>query len=275
MQKTIVSMAMLGFGLSLAAQQTITCTSNGTRRQLCPADTSNGVVLVRERSDHVCQQGSTWSYSRQGISVSGGCSADFQVAGNASTSDRNYGSGAYDNNANGNNTNGTYANGNGSAAGNGYGNNGNANGVYGNRGNRRAVLLPSGTQLSVRLEQAIRPTEVNQGEFVSMTLVNDLSVNGTVIAPVGTPVQGKVASQHGSTLDLRLSSMTVNGQTYPLVSNSVHSLRDSQSQGDTTQSGKAQLGSLLGTIASGGQIPSGSVFNFRLTDSSQPGAVNQ
>lgn len=273
-----ISLVMFTCGLSLLAQQTVTCSSNGTRRQVCPADTSNGVVLSRELSNGVCQQGSTWSYSRQGITVSGGCSAEFQVSGNNGNANRNngYGSGAYDNrnDANGNNYNNGNTNGNGNNYNNGNGNN--YNNGNGGRGYRRGVAIPSGTQLEVRLEQAIRPTEVNQGETVSMSLVNDLSVNGRVIAPAGTSVQGKVNSERGQALDLRLNSMSVNGQNYLLSTNSVHSARDSQSTGnDTNPSTRNQLGSILGNIAGGGQLASGTVYTFRLTSQAQPSGGGQ
>lgn len=267
MRKIAVSL-MLSCGLSLCAQQTITCSSNGNRRQLCPADTRNGVVLVRELSDRVCQQGSTWSYSRQGISVSGGCSGDFQVSGSGPNQGNSCGSGAYDNRNGNPNVQGTGGSGQ-------YGGGGNGAAGYGDRGFRRGAIIPAGTQLNVRLEQTVRPTEANAGEIVSMSLVEDLSINGRVIAPAGTPIQAKVNSARGSQLDLRLTSMNVHGQTYALTSNSIHSVRDSQSGADANQTGKGQLGSLLGTLATGNQLPSGSVYTFRLTSQAQASATNQ
>jgi hypothetical protein len=41
------------------------------------------------------------------------------------------------------------------------------------------------------------PANVNQGDSISATLVNDVSVNGRVIAPAGTPIQAKVVSAQG------------------------------------------------------------------------------
>ncbi len=242
-------------------QQTISCRSNGAQ-QFCPANTSNGVRLAREQSNGVCQQGSTWRYDRRGITVSGGCSADFEVSSvNANGNGNGYGN----NNSNGNNGNNQ---GNGNYNGSGGTNSGNNNGY--NNGNRnRGVVIPAGTQLSVRIEQNVRPLEVSQNENIAGTLVNELSVNGNVVAPAGTPVQAQVDSVQGSTFNLRLTSMSLNGRVYTLATNSVHSLRDALNGGSDNQSAKRQFGSILGNIATGGQIPSGTVFNFRLTSAAQ------
>jgi hypothetical protein len=59
---------------------TITCVSDNGRRKVCPADTSNGVQLVRQRSDAKCKEGSSWGHDTRGIWVDKGCDADFVVA---------------------------------------------------------------------------------------------------------------------------------------------------------------------------------------------------
>ncbi|MGI8772006.1 MAG: DUF3011 domain-containing protein [Acidobacteriaceae bacterium] len=56
--------------------QTITCSSDGGRKY-CPANTTGGVQLTRQRSNARCTQGSTWGYDNQGIWVDKGCRADF------------------------------------------------------------------------------------------------------------------------------------------------------------------------------------------------------
>jgi hypothetical protein len=58
---------------------TITCASDNVRRKVCPADTNNGVQLVRQRSDAKCQEGSSWGHDTRGIWVDKGCEADFVV----------------------------------------------------------------------------------------------------------------------------------------------------------------------------------------------------
>jgi hypothetical protein len=58
---------------------TITCASDDGRRKVCPADTSNGVQLVRQRSDAKCKEGASWGRDTRGIWVDKGCEADFVV----------------------------------------------------------------------------------------------------------------------------------------------------------------------------------------------------
>lgn len=59
--------------------KTITCASEDGKRRVCPVDTSNGVQLVRQRSDAKCKEGSSWGVDAQGIWVDKGCEADFVV----------------------------------------------------------------------------------------------------------------------------------------------------------------------------------------------------
>jgi len=58
---------------------TIPCESAATTRQTCPADTSQGVVLVRSTGTAACLLGKTWGYDDHGIWVSDGCQGMFLV----------------------------------------------------------------------------------------------------------------------------------------------------------------------------------------------------
>ncbi len=58
---------------------TVTCSSTGTERTQCPADTSRGVILARSTGQAPCLLGKTWGYDDQGVWVSEGCSAVFVV----------------------------------------------------------------------------------------------------------------------------------------------------------------------------------------------------
>jgi hypothetical protein len=57
----------------------ITCTSVVGGRQVCPADTSTGVILLRSMGEAACLLGKTWGYDANGVWVSDGCSAEFAV----------------------------------------------------------------------------------------------------------------------------------------------------------------------------------------------------
>jgi hypothetical protein len=65
--------------------ETIRCESTGGRRKLCPADTAGGVKLVRKLSDAPCRSGSNWGYDREGIWVSDGCRAEFEIRSSGGT----------------------------------------------------------------------------------------------------------------------------------------------------------------------------------------------
>ena len=230
-----------------AQQQTVTCASSGSS-QSCPADTRNGVLLVREQSSNVCRQGQTWSFDRRGINVNGGCSADFLV---------NPRGGGYGNNG--------YGNG---GSGNGYGSGGDVGGGgRGNAGQGGRVVIPQGTQVAFRIDQQVRLADLQQNDTVTGTLANDLVANGRTVAAAGSPVQAKVMSAAGATLDLRLESINVNGTTYPLQSNAVHGVRDAVSTPNS--SGGGGLGGVLSSLAGAGTLPAGTVFNFRLTSAAR------
>ncbi len=253
--------SFLSLALSIpvfAQQQTITCASQNGQQQVCQANTRDGVLLVREQSNNICRQGSTWTYDRQGIQVSGGCMADFLVNNRGSRNGAGYGNSGYNNSGQNSGYNNPSSNGN-------YG-----NGSTGSRLNA-ASTLPQGTQLTVRMDQTVRLNELNQGDIIPGTLTNDVSVGGQVIAPAGSHVQAKVVSAQGAPLDLRLDSMTANGLTYTLQSNSVRGIRDAVS---TDSNGRGGIGGVLGSLATAGQITNGTVFNFRLTAAARSSNTN-
>ena len=82
------TLAVLAFGLvlSTSAQQNptqvtvssvVTCVSTGDQRQHCPANTSAGVVMLRQSSETNCLLGRNWGYDAQGVWVSEGCGGEF------------------------------------------------------------------------------------------------------------------------------------------------------------------------------------------------------
>jgi hypothetical protein len=84
MQKTAFLFAA-GALVALAAHpaeaqvRRVRCESNDYRERLCRAETSGGVRLARQLGDAACREGRSWGTTRQGIWVSNGCRADFEV----------------------------------------------------------------------------------------------------------------------------------------------------------------------------------------------------
>ena len=166
------------------------------------------------------------------------------------------------------------------------------------------VKIPAGTTLAIRINQHLSVKSSQAGDRfdgeIAEPVVGD---NGRVIVPKGTPVGGVVAASHkrghfkgASILQLRLTSMTLNGTRYPLETSSL--TRTKKGKGKRSAAfigGGSGLGMLIGGIATGGtglligglagagagtaaagltgnrdiDIPSESVVRFRLADTLQ------
>jgi Protein of unknown function (DUF3011) len=62
------------------AQTIIHCVSDDGGKNYCPADTSQGARLVKQRSSELpCTKGSSWGYDDKGLWVDKGCDADFAL----------------------------------------------------------------------------------------------------------------------------------------------------------------------------------------------------
>jgi hypothetical protein len=58
----------------------VACASKPGTRQVCPADTSQGVILRRSSGESACLLGKTWGYSDKAVWVADGCDGEFLVA---------------------------------------------------------------------------------------------------------------------------------------------------------------------------------------------------
>jgi hypothetical protein len=59
------------------APRSIDCGAAGGDRNTCDADTSSGVVLVRQTGDGTCALGKTWGFDAKGVRVAEGCRGTF------------------------------------------------------------------------------------------------------------------------------------------------------------------------------------------------------
>jgi Protein of unknown function (DUF3011) len=76
----LLAAVLLAAPAGLRAQATtVTCSSKGTEREFCAADTSKGVILAKSVGSAPCLLGRTWGYDDKGVWVSEGCSAVFIV----------------------------------------------------------------------------------------------------------------------------------------------------------------------------------------------------
>ena len=162
------------------------------------------------------------------------------------------------------------------------------------------INVPAGTTLSIRLNQHISVKTSSPGDQFTGSFAAPVVENGTEVIPKGTDVEGVIAAAHkrgrfkgASILELRLTSLTLNGQRYPLDTSDV--TRTKKGKGKRSAAligGGAGLGMLIGGLASGGtglligglagggagtgvaaftgnrdlDIPAESIVNFRLAD---------
>ena len=123
------------------------------------------------------------------------------------------------------------------------------------------VKIPSGTPLSIRINQHLSVKTSEAGDRFDGELVEPvMGANDHVIVPKGTPVGGIVAASHKrghfkgqSILELRLTSMTLNGTRYPLDTSSL--TRTKKGKGKRSAAiigGGSGLGMLIGGVATGG-----------------------
>jgi len=151
------------------------------------------------------------------------------------------------------------------------------------------VTVPAGTVLLVRIMDSVS-SKSSVGATFSTKLEYDLVANNVVVARAGTVVYGKVQSATQarratgrSTLDLRLTQMSINGTQVPIVSSSFAQAGEASGKkvakaaaagaiiGNNTGNGSSGDGAAIGVgvaMLKPGQtltIPPGSLLEFSLS----------
>jgi len=162
------------------------------------------------------------------------------------------------------------------------------------------LTVPAGTGMAIRIDQDINVKHTVAGDHFSGQIVEAVSRNGIVLIPAGTPVRGIVDASHrrghfkgASILELRLTSMTMNGNEYALdTRDNVHAKKGKGKRSAGIIGGFTGAGMIIGGIATGGvglaigaaagagagtliagttgnrdiNIPAESIVHFRLAD---------
>jgi hypothetical protein len=165
-----------------------------------------------------------------------------------------------------------------------------------------SVNVPAGTRLAIRIDQHISVKDTPAGTRFTGEVVEavaDTNANRVAI-PKGSGVEGVVDESHrrghfkgASILELRLTSVTINGQSYPLNSHDRTETKKGKGKRSAAMiGGGAGAGMIIGGIATGGvgllvggligggagtaaagltgnrdiNIPAESIVSFRLAD---------
>ncbi|HET6170401.1 MAG TPA: BON domain-containing protein, partial [Terracidiphilus sp.] len=123
-----------------------------------------------------------------------------------------------------------------------------------------AVTVPNGTMLRVRINEELDSKHTAPGTAFDGVVLNDVVAGGSVAVPRGAAIQGKVVKVHKAgefkgrgALVLQLTSLTLGGKTYSLVSNewTQHGV-DKTGQTVNNTVGLGAMGALIGAVAGGG-----------------------
>ena len=122
------------------------------------------------------------------------------------------------------------------------------------------VEVARGTTLAIRMNRTISVKTARAGERFSGIVARTVNVDGRDVIPSGTPVEGVIDEAHRrghfkgrSILELRLTSMRLNGTSYAIDTR--ENVRTKKGKGKRSSAfigGGAGLGMLVGGVATGG-----------------------
>ena len=123
------------------------------------------------------------------------------------------------------------------------------------------IVVPTGTVLTIRLDQAVGSKISQSGEPFTGTLSSAVDVDGKTAIPAGARASGVVADakalgrfKGGAVLQLKLNSIEVDGKARSIETSSV--VREEKGKGKRTAvlaGGGAAVGALIGGLAGGGK----------------------
>jgi hypothetical protein len=123
------------------------------------------------------------------------------------------------------------------------------------------VVVPVGTILTVRTNQALSTKNVQTGTAFTGTVMTPISLAGKMVIPAGSDVTGTVSDakkagkfKGGASLTLALDSVTIKGHKYNIVTE--YFAQESKGKGKRTAAmigGGTGVGAAIGGLAGGGK----------------------
>jgi hypothetical protein len=125
----------------------------------------------------------------------------------------------------------------------------------------KPIVIPAGTVLTVRTEQALGSKTSQTGQTFMATLAQPVSVAGRAALPAGSTVSGTVVTAKAKgkfkgegQLDLALTSISVKNHTYQIQTSVLSStVKGKGKRTAATTGGGAAGGALIGGLAGGGK----------------------
>jgi len=125
-----------------------------------------------------------------------------------------------------------------------------------------SINVAAGTSLAIRIDRRISVKDTPAGSKFTGEVVEPVTDgNGQVVIPKGSPVRGVVDASHkrghfkgASNLELRLTSLSLNGKEYPLETRDVQRTKKGKGKRSAAMiGGGSGLGLLIGGLAGGGK----------------------
>jgi hypothetical protein len=124
-----------------------------------------------------------------------------------------------------------------------------------------AFTLPRGSNVLIRMIDAIDSEENEAGQAFRASLAEPLLVEGIEVAPIDAPVRGRIVDASGAgrvrgsaELRLELTQIVVNGITYVLSTSEYEEVAEGRGTETAERVGTgAGVGALIGLIAGGGK----------------------
>jgi hypothetical protein len=126
---------------------------------------------------------------------------------------------------------------------------------------RGTIEIPSGTQVDVRLQNALNSGTAQAEDRFEATTLMDLVIDGRTAIPAGAVMRGIVSSVEPATrtnrtakMTLSFDQVTINGRAYPMRGTVTNAIQGEGIKGDLPKAGAgAAVGGLLGAVLGGGK----------------------